>query len=254
MIPKKIHYCWFGNSPLPSIVEKCINSWKEIMPDYEVIRWDETNVPYQEYNFMREAYSVKKYAFVSDQARYLILKEHGGFFLDTDVEVIKRLDDLRENKCFFAFNKHVKRNVLFVNPGLIMGAEKNNKTIDEIFKIYCNIHFLVDGVAQFKYSSPRILTNYLLKFKGLKIKDEYQKLPDDIKVYATDYFDPMNPRTIIAGSKIEITSNTYSIHYGAASWIPFQKKFLRVISIILRNILGDDLVDKIRGKEQQCAE
>lgn len=251
MIPKIIHFCWFGNNPLPPIVEKCINSWKTIMPDYEIMRWDETNIPYQKYNFMKEAYEYKKYAFVSDHARYFVLKEYGGFFLDTDVEVIKRFDDLRENICFFAFNKHVKKNVLFTNPGLIMGAEKDNKTINNIFNIYCNLHFCYDGKLQLKYSSPRILTKYLLENEGLKIKDECQQLSNNIKIYATDYFDPINPRTIIAGSKIEMTNNTYSIHHGAASWVPLHSKISRAISIILRDILGDNFIDKIRGKEKQ---
>lgn len=251
MIPKILHYCWFGNNPLPPIVEKCIKSWKTIMPDYEIIRWDETNIPYQEYNFMKEAYELKKYAFVSDQARYFVLKEHGGFFLDTDVEVIKRFDDLRENICFFAFNKHVKKNVIFANPGLIMGAEKGNKTIENIFNIYCKLHFYYEGKLQLKYSSPRILTKYLLENEGLEIKDKCQQLSNNIKIYATDYFDPINPRTIILGSKVEMTNNTYSIHHGAASWVPLHSKVARIISIILRKILGDNFIDNIRGKEKQ---
>lgn len=251
MIPKIIHYCWFGNAPLPPIVKKCISSWKKYMPDYEIKRWDENNVPYLEYNFMREAYEAKKYAFVSDQARYWVLMQYGGFFLDTDVEVIKTFDDLRNNKCFFSFNKHIKKNVLFVNPGLIIGTEKENETITDIFQIYTKLHFVDNGILQLQYSSPRILTKYLLENKNLRIKDECQKLNDGLKIYATDYFDPINPRAFMSRDKLELTVNTFAIHHGAASWVPFSKKVRRTVSIILRNIFGDDFIDKVRGKERQ---
>lgn len=249
MIPKIIHYCWFGDNPMPEIVQKCIESWKRVMPDYEIRKWDESNVPYMHYDFMREAYKARKFAFVSDQARFWVLQQYGGFFLDTDVETLKPFDDLCDNQCFFAFGKHVKKDVLFVSPGLIMGAEAGNQTIKGIFQLYSSLHFLKDGVPQLQHSSPRTITKYLLEYEGLEIKDECQMLQNGIKVYATDYFDPINPRTLTIGSKIDLTPNTYAIHHGTASWVPRSKKIARVVSILLRRIFGDTLIDKVRGKE-----
>lgn len=246
MIPKIIHYCWFGKSTMPPLLLKCIESWKNVMPDYRIIRWDESNIPINDYNFMREAYKAKKFAFVSDQARFYVLKKYGGFFLDTDVEVLKSFDDLCYNKCFFAFGRHLQKNVFYVSPGLIMGAEPENTTINNIFECYCNLHFISNEKLQFQYSSPKIITKYLTENEGLILRDCCQSLNHGIYVYSTEYFDPVNPRTFQSGSKIEITCNTYSIHHGAASWVPLKDKLMRVISLISRTILGDKIVDKIR--------
>lgn len=252
MIPKIIHYCWFGDNPYPNIVKKCISSWQKIMPDYEIKLWNEKNVPVQEYRFMKDAYKVGKYAFVSDYARYWILKRHGGFFLDCDVETIRRFDDLRENRLVFAFNKHVKKNILFVNPGLIIGVEKDNPIINDILSIYDKLNFLTtNGQPNLRYSSPRILTKYLLENTELKQEDKCQNLPNGIKILSTDFFDPMNPRTLRMGVEFDITENTHGIHHNAASWVPRSEKTKRIISILLRRIFGDKNIDKLRGKEKQ---
>ena len=248
MIPKVIHYCWFGRNPLPEIVQKCIESWREKMPDYEIKRWDETNVPYQDFDFMREAYDAKKYAFVSDQARYLMMKQYGGFFLDTDVEVVKSFDDLRFETCFFGLEKHVKKNVLYVNPGLIMGAERCCATIEKVFELYCGLHFVINGRLQMQYTSPCVLTKYLLENEGLVIEDKCQTLSNGIRVYATDYFDPQIPRAIIHGAKFDLTENTYTIHHGAASWVPRSHKVFRLLSIFARSVFGDKFVDSFKTK------
>lgn len=248
MIPKIIHYCWFGHSPLPDIVQKCIESWRIKMPDYEIMRWDETNVPYRDFDFMREAYDAKKYAFVSDQARYWVMMQYGGFFLDTDVEVLKPFDDLRNNTCFFGLERNVKKNVLNVNPGLIIGAEKNCVVMEKMFEQYCGLNFVVNGKLQMQHISPRILTKYLLENEGLVIEDKCQLLSHGINVYATDYFDPQIPRALIQGVRFNLTENTYTIHHGAASWVPRSQKFFRLLSIFARSVLGDDFVDLVKKK------
>lgn len=100
MIPKVIHYCWFGGNPLPNIAVKCINSWKKYFPDYEIIEWNESNFDLFSCDYCREAYDAKKWAFVSDYARFKILYEHGGVYFDTDVEVIKSMDDILQKGAF----------------------------------------------------------------------------------------------------------------------------------------------------------
>ena len=218
------------------------------MPDYEIMRWDETNVPYRDFDFMREAYDAKKYAFVSDQARYWVMMQYGGFFLDTDVEVLKPFDDLRNNTCFFGLERNVKKNVLNVNPGLIIGAEKNCVVMEKMFEQYCGLNFVVNGKLQMQHISPRILTKYLLENEGLVIEDKCQLLSHGINVYATDYFDPQIPRALIQGVRFNLTENTYTIHHGAASWVPRSQKFFRLLSIFARSVLGDDFVDLVKKK------
>ena len=102
MIPKKIHYCWFGNNPLPESVQRCIESWKKYCPGYEIIEWNEGNYNINKIPFIEKAYKEKKYAFVSDYARLDIIYNEGGIYLDTDVELIKNIDPLLEHSCFLA--------------------------------------------------------------------------------------------------------------------------------------------------------
>ncbi|MBR4241618.1 MAG: hypothetical protein IKR97_05300, partial [Eubacterium sp.] len=105
MIPKKIHYCWFGGNPLPDSVLKCIESWKHFCPDYEIIQWNEENYDINKFQYAKEAHDAKKWAFVSDLARLDIVYNEGGIYLDTDVELIRSLDSLLDNKCFLAIEQ-----------------------------------------------------------------------------------------------------------------------------------------------------
>ena len=114
MIPKKIHYCWFGGNPLPPLAEKCIASWKKYCPDYEVIRWDESNYDCNKHPYMREAYNKKKFAFVADYARMDIIYNHGGIYLDTDVELLKNLDFLLANSFYIGFDDNIIKQ-FFIN-------------------------------------------------------------------------------------------------------------------------------------------
>ena len=254
MIPKIIHYCWFGHSQLPEIVQKCIESWRVKMPDYEIKRWDETNIDVEISPFMREAYALGKYAYVSDYARYKILKDNGGVFLDTDVELLKPFSHLLDADVVLGINKHVKRNVVFVNPGVFMAATRGNRLMSEVLSFYDSVHFIDDeGVPVYKYSSPRVLTSILIKNHGFTVKDVTQTLQGGIKVMSSDYFDPVNPRRLFS-DKLEMTENTVAIHHGAASWVPMRKKIMQSLSIISRNILGDGLIDRLRGKEKMYYE
>ena len=126
MIPKVIHYCWFGNNPLPFEVKKCIDSWKKICPDYEIKRWDETNFDVYQNDFIKSAYESKAWAFVSDYARLKIVYDEGGIYLDTDVELKKSLDELRKNEGFFA----IQQEGHYCATGLGFGAKKENEIFD----------------------------------------------------------------------------------------------------------------------------
>ena len=100
MIPKIIHYCWFGSNPLSETAQECIASWRKYCPDYEIKEWNENNFDLNCCNFVKEAYEAKKWAFVRDVARLKIIYEEGEIYLDTDVQVVKSFDDLLNNQCF----------------------------------------------------------------------------------------------------------------------------------------------------------
>ena len=162
MIPKVIHYCWFGRNPLPPLAIKCIESWKKYLPDYEIREWNEDNFDVNIVPYTQEAYQVKKYAFVSDYARFWILYKYGGIYFDTDVEVIKPLDDIIARGPFMGCEREGVATTdsifpiginLGVNPGLGLGAIPNIELYKEILDMYATLHFLLsDGGGKSKNS------------------------------------------------------------------------------------------------------
>lgn len=207
MIPKVIHYCWFGHNPYPEVVKECMQSWKVMCPDYEIRCWNEENFDYKSCNYAREAYDAQKWAFVSDYARLKILEEYGGVYVDTDVELLKPLDDLLDNHAFMGFEHG-----LGVNTGLIVGAEKNQKIISELRKQYEAMHFRNEDSSLNLTSCVEYTTN-LLNAKGLK-KENVRQTIDEVTVLPTEYFCPKNQFT----EKIIVTKNTYSIHRYLGTW------------------------------------
>src|SRR6187402_3325286 len=158
MIPKTIHYCWFGKGKMPKLVNKCIESWKKHLPDYEIKEWNEDNFDVNIIPFTTEAYKSKKYAFVSDYARFKILYDEGGIYLDTDVEVFRNFDNFLDNETFTGFET-IER----VNPGIIMGAQKCNTFMKEMFESYNNCHFIKkDGSFNTETVAQKI-TSILIK-------------------------------------------------------------------------------------------
>ena len=161
MIPKIIHYCWFGRNPLPQSAIKCINSWKKFFPDYEIKEWNEDNFDVNIIPYTAEAYEAKKYAFVSDYARFWILYHHGGIYFDTDVEVIKPFDDILERGPFMgreqgAFIKNIcgtsyNGNGFGVAPGLGIGATSGLELYKEFLKSFQEHNLLYLSVYYLKY-------------------------------------------------------------------------------------------------------
>ena len=150
MIPKIIHYCWFGKKEFPKLVHNCIESWKKYLPDYEIMFWNESNFDINMLDYTKEAYDNKKFAFVSDVCRVYVLKVYGGVYLDTDVELLKNLDLLLNNKFFFAIEKDTNElhNVEYINvaTGLGFGGEKHNTVILSLLEEYNNVHFYYIGL------------------------------------------------------------------------------------------------------------
>ncbi len=208
MIPKKIHYCWFGGKELPEDAKKCIASWKKHCPDYEIIEWNETNYDLNKNEYVREAYKSKKWAFLTDYIRLDIIYNEGGIYLDTDVELLKPLDDLLDNEIYLGMEQ-----VGTVNTGQGFGAKKGNKFVKEN-KEYYEKNKCVDKDGNFIKTICVKITTELLEKYGLKKENEIQVLKNDIKILPTDYFCPL----IMGTNKLKITKNTYSIHHFEGSW------------------------------------
>lgn len=230
MIPKIIHYIWLGNGPMPKVADKCLKSWEKYCPDYEIKRWDESNLDLDLCPYVREAYDAKKFAFASDVLRFQILYELGGIYLDIDVELIKPIDEFLKEKCFTGFETSS-----LIAPGLILGAEKENNDLKNILDSYRDKHFIKEGV-QDTTTVCEIVTKYYEDF-GLKREDKTQVL-ENISVYSSEYF---SPKSVIDG-KLRITNKTISIHHYLSSWYTpsqrFKKNLKRMFNILTFGLAG----------------
>ena len=223
MIPKIIHYCWFGGKPLPKSAEKCIASWKKYLPDYDIKRWDESNFDVNAIPYTREAYAACKYAFVSDYARFWILYHYGGVYFDTDVEVIRPIDDIINRGGFLGVESN-RNGIYTVNPGLGFAATQGTAVIGEMVNLYSTFHFInTDGASDLK-NIVEITTDYLSS-KGLQNTDEIQDCCG-FTIYPKDYFCPIDYDT----RELKITENTRTIHHYAESWVPRSTRFKNALS------------------------
>lgn len=229
MIPKVIHYCWFGHNPLPPLAIKCIKSWKRFFPDYEIKEWNEGNFDVNSIPYTREAYAAKKFAFVSDYARYWILYNYGGIYFDTDVEAIKSMDDIIQKGAFMGYETF---NFSHVNPGLGCGCEKDNELCEDMLKLYATLHFVTSNGDMNKKTICEYTTEYLVGF-GLKNVNEIQ-LVKGFYIYPKEYFCPKSPN----GNVIHITENTRLIHHYAASWFTWKTH----VVVFVRKHFGEWLV------------
>ena len=218
MIPKIIHYCWFGRGPLPELAQKCIASWKKYLPDYEIKEWNEDNFDVNIIPYTAEAYKAKKYAFVSDYARFWILYQYGGIYFDTDVEVIRPIDDIVERGNFMGFETDPKPQLkadaseASINPGLGMGVAPGLGIIKKMLDFYEGRHFefIPGGIGQL--TIVHIATEVLLK-AGLEQQHGIQQV-NDIWIYPAEYFCPINLKT----GRIHVKPNTRTIHHYAGTW------------------------------------
>lgn len=220
MIPKIIHYCWFGGQPFPDLAQKCIESWKKYCPEYEIKEWNESNFDLNSCDYVKEAYQAKKWAFVSDYARFWVLYHEGGLYFDTDVELIKSNDDIVEKGAFMGCETIDKCTPgLGANPGLGLGANPGLGLYKEILDFYQQKHFLKPNGEYNMTTVVEYTTDLLLKHGW--IPDGHIQNIEGVLIYPPEYFCPMNYKT----GRTEITSNTYSIHHYSASWIEPEDKY-----------------------------
>ena len=211
-IPKIIHYCWFGGNPLPELAQKCIESWKKYCPDYEIKRWDETNFDLNYNDYIRETYEAKKWAFVTDVVRLYALVNYGGIYMDTDVEVLKPLDELLQYEAVSGFESESR-----IQTGL-MACREEYELFVEMLHDYDDAHFKrPDGTYDMTTNVTRI-TNTCLKY-GL-ILDNKKQTVNGFTLLPKDYLCPKDPDT----KEIFITANTMTIHHFDGSWVSEEQK------------------------------
>ena len=225
MIPKTIHYCWFGGSPLPELAQKCIESWKRFCPDYEIVRWDESNFDLSYNDYVREAYEAKKWAFVTDVVRLYVLVNYGGIYMDTDVEVLKPLDELLQYEAFSGFESQTK-----ISTG-IMASVIGQKLFMEFLNEYNEIHFIkADGSYDLTTNVIRI-TNTCLKY-GFVPNNQRQTVKG-FTLFPKDYFCPKDYKTGIT----EITDNTYANHHFEGSWLSEEQRLVNQLKFRYMRIM-----------------
>lgn len=234
MIKKIIHYCWFGGNKKPKIIKNCIASWKKYCPDYQIKEWNETNFDIDFCRYSREAYDNKKWAFVSDVARFYILNEYGGIYLDTDVELLKTLDGFLESN-FVAFE-----NAKSINTGLIMACEKDDDLCKYMLSGYTMDRFIqTDGSFNLKNVCERV-TEYFVA-KGLIQEDRTQRIADYV-IYDTSYFNPMNMDT----GRVQLKENTVSVHRYTATWVSRSDRFRGKVYNIICRTCGKKFAENLR--------
>jgi len=263
MIPKKIHYCWLSGEHIPFNIQMCIYSWKEIMPDYEVILWDKNRFDLKSVLFVEEACKVKKWAFAADYIRAYALYTEGGIYMDSDVLVKKKFDQFIEYDFFTSVLYHSstirKENTLDLlnedgtskipftrKPGFgiqaaVLGSIKCHPFLEECLEYYCDKHFILNDRSFFdKIIAPDIYAMMAEKY-GFKYKNELQRLKNNMLIL---------PSEIFATNLQEVTDNAYAIHYAVGSWTTPTRsyKLKKILIKILEKMKIDNVVRKLLGK------
>ena len=237
MIPKIIHYCWFGGNPIPEQNKKCIESWKKYCPDYEIKEWNENNFDINCCDYVREAYEAGKWAFVSDFVRIWALHEFGGIYMDTDVEVIKNLDTFLSHKAFTGFESN---DFPFT---AVVGCESGHNYVDGILELYKNRHFRISDGNYDLTTNTELITQYMKTKYGIQQNNTLQQFADGLTVYPNDYFCPKS----YIDNKVYLTSNTYTIHWFNASWHNQETKDYHRLYNKYSKIFGQKITDTFLG-------
>ncbi|WP_281863140.1 glycosyltransferase family 32 protein [Planomicrobium okeanokoites] len=213
MIEKKIHYIWMGRGPKSELIQKCMESWKVHLSEYEIVEWNEDNFDIHSNKFVLEAYNNKKWAYVSDYVRLFAIYNHGGIYMDTDMEIMKPLDKFLNHRAFSGFEsvRHI--------PTGIMGAEKGHPWIKDLLNHYSNNSFLKeDGSLDLTPNVVSITDITKEKYKII-MNNQYQVLPEDLHIYPKEFFCPSDYGDTPKQITKKITSSSYSIHHYDGSWL-----------------------------------
>lgn len=232
MIPKTIHYCWFGRNSLPESAQKCISSWRKFFPDYEIKEWNEDNFDVNIIPYTKEAYEAKKYAFVSDYARFWILYLYGGLYFDTDVEVIKSMHDIIARGPFMGVEVPAKKGTKpQVAPGLGLGVTPGHNVYKILLDKYATLKFRKED-GSLNQKTIVAYTSEILRELGLQSTEDIQQV-SGVWIYPADYFNPLDSLT----GRLKITDNTRSIHWYMNSWSD-TSKFYKWLSKLTHRLFG----------------
>lgn len=234
-IPKVIHYCWFGGKELSESAQKCIASWRRFLPDYEIKQWDESNFDVNIIPYTEQAYSIGKYAFVSDYARMWVMYHCGGVYFDTDVETIRPFDEILAHGGFMGFETDKD-----VNPGLGMALPQGSKIALEVMREFEHTQFL-NGDGRFNPQGIVPITTGVLKKHGLMADGSMQQL-DELMVYPKDWFNPLDAAT----GRLRKTENTHSIHWYSKSWMDSQSRWRTLMSQWSHRLFGTSFPARIK--------
>ena len=228
MIPKIIHYCWFGSKDIPQSVSFCIDSWRKHHADYELMLWNESNIDIEGCAYATEARKAQKWAFLSDYVRIHKLYEHGGIYFDTDVEVVKSLDPLRVNSAFIGFESpsHLGTSVI--------AAVAKHPMLELILNGYKNRSFILED-GKFDYTTNvEYITSLLVNHYGLSPNGERQMLAHHLNVFPSEYFSPISFQTGLCRK----TTETYSIHHFSGTWLDDNTKNIFLVKQFINRIFG----------------
>lgn len=230
MIPKIIHYCWMSQDNYPDKIQYCINSWRKLLPDYKIIKWDYSNFPRGTSAYVDEAYDLKKYAFCADWLRIYALKEYGGIYLDSDVEIVKSFDDLLSLPYFVCQEETHSQ-----FEAAVIGCQKGWNLINDMFKLFQHRHFAQGSDVYdvkplpYKFRECIVEKDYELRFiEDMRQFDMNERV---VNVFPVEYFSANSYKT----HRVIRTENTYSIHHFAGSWLD-QDDNLRNVTQSNKNI------------------
>lgn len=227
MIPKLIHYCWFGGKEKSEDVKKYIASWRKYCPDYEIKEWNESNFDINENDYCREAYEAKKWAFVTDYVRLKALFEEGGFYMDTDVEMVKSLNPLCSYDAVFGYESATQ-----IQTG-IMGACLGNEWIGMLLHDYDHRHFLLKDGTYDTTTNVKVVTDLTVKKFGLHLHGQKLDFGHNMIILPFDF---LCAKDFISGQIMQ-TSNTYTVHHFEGSWYNDEDKYASQMKLRMSKIL-----------------
>lgn len=240
MIPKIIHYCWFGRGEMPELYKKCIASWKKVLPEYEIKFWNEDTFNINSNTYVRDAYQNRKFAFVTDYVRLYALYNYGGVYMDTDVEAIKPLDRFLNDEAFSGFEK--KDSV----PTGILAAEKGNKVIGDLLSDYDHLCFYKEDGSLNLTTNVKTITDYFVAH-GIKLNGKEQVI-NGFHMYPQRYF-CTNSIALVFGFS---PKSVYVVHHNGGGWGKdgkktqnFKFRLKRFLVGVIRNLIGTDNVAKL---------
>ena len=239
MIPKVIHYCWFGRNPLPKMAVKCIASWRKFFPDYEIKEWNEDNFDVNIIPYTKDAYTDGKYAFVSDYARFWVLYHYGGVYFDTDVEVIKPMDDILDRGPFMGLE--IAGPDGKVAPGLGLAADSGNLIYKEILERFDCLRYWQEDGSWNRYTMIPLVTD-IMKKRGFAGKSCIEQV-GGIYIYPVDFFNPLEDAT----GRLKKTENTRTIHWYMKSWMKCDGMVLVWCKRVLRRIIGVNRIIRLES-------